>query len=252
MYTLDDVKKVQRRLLEMAVVVRDILEANNIPYFITYGTLLGAVRHKGFIPWDDDFDFYLLAEHYDYAMVVLRDNLPECYFLEDINSEPLFFHGWAHIKDKNSLVECSQYPQDSLYAHKGISIDLYKATKMLEADEMEFRLNEHIAYLRRKYRHGLIESETFNNKLCELQQKLRVALSEKNLHATKYIYSFPSIYNDRLYLDELYPLARYDFEGTYFYGPKDAHNFLTRCYGDYMQLPPLEKRVPHYSSVTFL
>ena len=62
MYTQEDVKKVQKRLLEMAVVIRDILEAHQIPYFITYGTLLGAVRHKGFIPWDDDFDLYLFDE----------------------------------------------------------------------------------------------------------------------------------------------------------------------------------------------
>lgn len=252
MYTLEDVKKVQRRLLEMAVAVRDVLEHYNLPYFITYGTLLGAVRHKGFIPWDDDFDFYILAEYYDEAMIRLREELPESCFLENADSEPIYFHGWAHVKDMNSIVECSQYPQDSLYAHKGISVDLYKATKMLESDEQEFRLNEHIEYLYRKLKHGLIDSGQFETRVCELKQNLQNVVENKDLTATAEIYTFPSTYKDRLYLDELFPLVKYEFENTYFYGPKDFAAFLTRCYGDFMQLPPEEKRVPHYSSVVFL
>ena len=67
----------------MAVVIRDILESHNIPYFITYGTLLGAVRHQGFIPWDDDFDFYLFDDSYDKAIHALRAEMPVNMFLED-------------------------------------------------------------------------------------------------------------------------------------------------------------------------
>ena len=252
MYTLEEVKKVQQRLLEMAVEVRDVLERYEIPYFITYGTLLGAVRHKGFIPWDDDFDFYILSEYYDEAMIHLKEELSESCFLENEYSEPIYFHGWAHVKDMNSVVECSQYPQDSLYAHKGISIDLYKATKMKESDEDEFRINEHIAYLERKNKHGLITTEQFEKKLIELQYKKQLAIEQKDSNAIEYVYTFPSTYNDRLFLDELFPLTKYEFADTYFYGPKDANVFLTRCYGDFMQLPSEEKRIPHYSNVYFL
>ena len=55
-----DIKRVQKRLLEMGTVIARILEKHDIPYMITFGTLLGAVRHHGFIPWDDDFDIFLL------------------------------------------------------------------------------------------------------------------------------------------------------------------------------------------------
>ena len=140
MYSKDDLKKVQNRLLEMAIAVRDILEENQVPYFITYGTLLGAVRHNGFIPWDDDFDFYLFDDSYDRAMTVLRNELPADMFLENWDSEPLYYHDWAHVKDLGSIVDYSLFPGDGCYSHKGVSIDLYRTTKIYEAEEKVYRL----------------------------------------------------------------------------------------------------------------
>ena len=72
-----DIKRVQNRLLEMAKATAAILEKNNIPYQIAFGTLLGAVRHGGFIPWDDDFDFLLFDDSYDKATEALARELPQ-------------------------------------------------------------------------------------------------------------------------------------------------------------------------------
>ena len=66
------------------------------------------------------------------------------------------------------------------------------------------------------------------------------------------MYAFSIIYNDRIFIDEMFPLKKYKFEDTEFYGPQKAEALLSRCYGDYMQLPPIEKRKPHYSNVKFL
>ncbi len=254
MYTQEVVKKVQKRLLDMAVVIRDILEAHQIPYFITYGTLLGAVRHKGFIPWDDDFDLYLFDDSYDLAMKVLRKDLPSDLFLEDKESEPLFFHGWSHVKDLHSLAECELFPDDGKYAHKGISVDLYKTKKIYEKEEQVYRLKEHLDYLHRKHYVGIMRQEEFIVREYEINKKLlkerEILNCQKNLG--REMYAFNLIYDDRLYIDEMFPLKRYPFENTEFYGPKNADALLSRCYGDYMQLPPEEKRHPHYSKVEFL
>ena len=73
MYTQEDIRKVQQCLLRMAKEIAGVLEGNGIQYFIAYGTLLGAVRHQGFIPWDDDLDFYLFDDSYDRAIELLRE-----------------------------------------------------------------------------------------------------------------------------------------------------------------------------------
>lgn len=256
MYAQEEIRKVQLRLLEMGKTICSILERSNIPHFITYGTLLGAVRHQGFIPWDDDFDIYLFADSYEEAVSRLRKELPKNYFVEDKKTEPLYFHAWTHVKDLDSIAHCNLFPQDNAYSHHGISVDLYKTTKMPENKERLFRLTEHLEYLNRKRDVHLIDEDSYIQKTTMLkkeiaQEKERIASHTGDSHPRE-LYTFPSIYNDRFYPKELFPLKKYVFEDTEFYGPNDADIFLKRCYGDYMNLPPVEKRHPHYSEVKFL
>ena len=144
MCTPEEVARIQSRLLEMAIAVRDILEKRQIPYFLTYGSLLGAVRHQGFIPWDDDFDLYLFDDSYEEAMTALREELPEDMFLEYWETEPKFFHAWAHVKDVHSRTECEFFPHDGHYAHQGISLDLYKVKRMPFSSVLPERLRARV------------------------------------------------------------------------------------------------------------
>lgn len=255
MYTQEEVKKVQGRLLEMAKAIRDILTAYDIPYFITYGTLLGAVRHQGFIPWDDDLDFYLFEDSYQEAIKVLRANLTSDLFVEDEESEPKYFHGWAHVKDLNSYTECDLFPQDGEYSHHGISVDLYKMYKTTDRDEKALILNNQIDYLNRRYKKGFMPESEFVSRMNVATQ----ALNEEQHNIdnwsvpTNVVYTCFGYYNKEFfYEDELFPLKEYKFEDTTFLGPNNASVFLTRCYKSYMKWPDVEKRNPHYSSVKFL
>lgn len=253
MYNQKVIRKVQLRLLEIAICIKNILEAHNIPYFITYGTLLGAVRHKGFIPWDDDFDFFLFDDTYDLALEILQKELPDDVFLEYFNSEPKYFHGWAHVKDLHSYTKCDLFPQDGCYIHQGISIDLYKTKKVHEVDEFIYRYTEHRDYLLRRHKVGLIEDDVFQSRILEVEKKLydeQLKLKDCTTLGRE-LYSF-TVGGDRLFVEELFPLKRYNFENELFWGPNKAEVLLERCYHDYLKLPPEDKRKPHYSSVIFL
>ena len=247
-----DFFSVHDRLLEMAKSVCSILESHSIPYFISYGTLLGAIRHRGFIPWDDDLDIYLFDDSYDKAIAAIKQELPKRFFVEDKETEPLYFHGWAHVKDLNSHTVCDLFPQDNLYHCHGLCIDLYKATKIPREQLELFQLKERKAYLTRKLSSGFISQEDYSQKIAALDPQ--IASLEKNevRNPTDLIYGFMSLPGDSIDINDVFPLKRYQFEDTLFWGPNEPRGLLTRCYGNYMELPPEDKRHPHYSKVVFL
>ena len=246
-----DILQVQKVLFAMATSIKDILERNRIPYIIAYGTLLGAVRGEDFIPWDDDFDFYLFDDTYDTAIRCLRRELPEEFFVEDQKSEPLYFHAWAHVKDMKSVAVCDAFPQDSLYAHKGISVDLYRTRKM-PLHELEGYLNsEAVAYIQRRKNKGLISDSEYTERMNKLRKK--VEIPQDTEMSDEAIYNLlPTDHSHFMRACDVFPLKQYMFHGELFYGPKNADLILSEIYGDYMQFPPEEERRGHYSSVKFL
>ena len=247
------VRKSQARLLEMAIIVRNILEKAKIPYFITYGTLLGAIRHKGFIPWDDDFDFYLFDDSYDAALDALRKNLPEDMFLEWYDSEPNYFHAWARVKDLKTECDNVLSPQDMAYKHRGLNVDLYKAKLMKRSEEKVYQAEQHLAYLDRRKKLGLISDTDYIYRKSKLDPILSNKGNDNSLiNGEEMIYAFMTSKNGfHITPEELFPMKRYSFENELFYGPKDADTYLRRFYGDYMKLPAEKERVPHNKSVKF-
>ena len=247
-----DVKRIQEKLLEMAKAVASILERENIPHMLAYGTLLGAVRHKGFIPWDSDFDFYLFDDTYDRAKELLRAFLPSNFFLQDEKSEPLYFHGWAHVRDVFSEVFSEKYSQDSHYTYRGVAVDLYRTKLMPEYELSDYLLNEYQLYIDRRKKFGLISEEDYKNRQNQIALK-RLKPNGEESKKNNYIYSMIIPYNCRkMEVKDVFPLKKYQFEDTYFYGPSNANNILTSIYGNYMKFPPVEQRVSTYSQVRFL
>ena len=241
-----DIKRVQDRLFEMAKAIATILEKNDIPYEIAFGTLLGAVRHGGFIPWDDDFDFFLFDDTYDKAMDVLAKELPADMFLENEKSEPNYFHNWAHVKDMNSECKCEHYPHDELYSHHGISVDLYKIKKIKLGDFAQFRYEQAIAYIERRKKLGFITPEDFEarRKSYEERKQKDAVVSDREILAYPFDIGMQ-------YPEDVFPLKRYKISDYEFWGPQNPDHILTMRYGNYKELPPEEARIPHYNTVIF-
>ena len=129
---------------------------------------------------------------------------------------------------------------------------------MKEYEEQTYRIIEHLAYLNRKIVLGIRSESELSEKMKELKFKLEMEeesisqMSYKQRFQTPDVYTFSSIVPSRFYLQDLFPLRKYDFEGVYFYGPNNPAPFLTCCYGDYMKLPPVEQRRIPSVDVTFL
>lgn len=247
----ENVKRIQRRLFEMAKKVTGILSENNIPYMITFGTLLGAVREGGFIPWDDDFDLHLFDDTYDEAIELLRHELSEDMFLEDKKSEPLFFHGWARVKDENSIVKNVLFPQDNVYAHKGINLDLYRLDRVKKSQVMKYINDENFNYITRRKEKGLITNEEYERRLGDLENsRLNEAQVEED---DKIVFGMVSPYKCKyLEVDDIFPLKKYRFEEEWFYGPNNPGKILTDIYGNYMMPPPESDRCSHAGEVVFI
>lgn len=243
----DKIKIAQKRLLDMAVAVTNILEREKIIYWISDGNLLGAVRHKGWIPWDDDFDMNLVGDTYDEVINLLQHELPKNMFVEYFNSEPKYFHAWAHVKDVNSECRSIAFPQDSCYTHKGLSMDLYKVYRMQSKDIFDFKRKEYIHYLERRFSCKLIDESDYYNRIKKLENdetaRLMIRIDD-NPKADPTAIVYTGAERSIFYEDKLFPLVRYPFEDTSFWGPKDADEYMKRFYGDYMELPPIEKRKP--------
>ena len=117
-------RRQQMRMLEILLEVDRICKKHDIKYWLSSGTLIGAARHKGFIPWDDDLDIEMLWDDYKRLMKVLPDELPETMALQNTKTDPNYFCFYAKVRDRRShLEESNRY--DRVWREQGIYIDVF-------------------------------------------------------------------------------------------------------------------------------
>ena len=251
-YTKKDIKKVQDRLLEMAKIVTNILDKNNIKYMISFGTLLGAVRHKGFIPWDDDFDLFLFGDEYEKALICLKHELPKDMIVHNKENDPIYWPYWSRIRDLNTDTYAKLWPNDNKYKYRGINLDLYKLDKILAKDKDINLLRHHLNYQKRIYKSGLISLKKYIfNKIKLYPKILKAKFNSIGIKNKDNIYFFVIVFHDMKYND-IFPLKKYRFEGNDFWGPSNYNVFLKKVYGNYMDIPPYKQRLSHYDWVKYI
>ena len=117
-------RKQQNRMTEMLLVVDGICKKHGIRYWLCAGTLLGAVRHGGYIPWDDDLDVGLLRKDYQRLMEVLPGELPPTMALQTNDTDKNYFYFFAKLRDRNSLL-AEECPYDEVFKERGVFIDIF-------------------------------------------------------------------------------------------------------------------------------
>lgn len=240
-------KKIWKTQLDMAMEVKRICEKHKIKYFIIWGTLLGAVRHKGYIPWDDDFDIGFLRKDYDHFCKIAKKEIVPPLFFQDALSDRKYFIGYARIRDSRTTGWILH--NSSPKYHNGIFIDLYPLDVIPDNlcvwTIQTFLVNCILKHLCKR-------SCSDNKKMGDTKYKCLVVLHRLCC----------SIFNWRqhpkrvgimywpheteigywIYAEDVKQTIKLTFENTSFSAPKGYDRILKNVYGNYMKYPPKGKR----------
>lgn len=250
-----DLHDLQKRLIPIMEAVFKVCQEHNLRCFLWAGTFLGAVRHKGFIPWDDDVDLGMPRPDYDILMAHYKEWLPAPY--EIIGPHETFDcpHRFAKVIDSSTTL--LERP-DFLYP-EGIYVDIMPIDGIPD-DEAERRRHMKIYHRAKRmlffssrdpYKHGA----GIRAWLAVLYQKFYPqAKSQRKIQDIMRRYKYDDYdmtveydFDERAILPKsIYSqLKMYEFEGRQFPGVVDADTYLSTIYGDYMTPPPPEKRAQH-------
>ena len=243
-------RRQQLRMLELLEVIDVICRKHQIPYWLSSGTLIGAARHKGFIPWDDDLDIEMLRSDYLRLLKVLPQELPDNLALQTNETDPNYIFIYGKLRDKDShLEETNSY--DRIFHYTGIYIDIFPL--------------ENIPYCLAwigGHMQGQIYNQLNNKNIKEstLYKRIRriyhfntrigfpiLRFIAKLFPGKELRHSFGTAYFKPRYTDDIFPLTEMEFEGKMFPVPRQTDAVLRKIYGDYMQLPDLENIHPHYN-----
>ncbi len=251
---LDDLKELELGILNF---LDDICRKNHIQYFLAAGTLLGAVRHQGFIPWDDDIDVTLLRSEYKKLIDVLKSEKGR-YQLLSIETNDDYYYGFGKLVDTHTvLVENGMPPIKNL----GVYIDIFPIDYFPNNDAERLKVQKKLFTLRAAlwYSFPKIKHSGFIRKLAGVvfrrigwkifQNKLMEYCNILNENTTDYVGSAvaTSIPYKAMRTEWFATSINLEFEGHLYPAPVGYKNYLEVLYGDYMELPPDEKRKTHHN-----
>ena len=247
-------RRQQMRMLEILQEIDSICKRHGIQYWLSSGTLIGAARHGGFIPWDDDLDIEMMREDYDRLMAVLPSELPPTMALQTHETDPNYFFYYAKIRDRRSLlVEGNNY--DRMWKENGIYIDIFPLEKQ---PIWLHKLGENtVGHMYKIWRTSTDDTTSIRKVMRWFHFNRRFVFPILRilcrLSGTDVITSGMGIpYHNRRYAKDIFPLATLKFEGIDFPVPHDYDHMLRLMYGDYMKLPPEENFCIHCTRLEFL
>ena len=121
-------RKDQKEMVKVLVDFAEICEKHNISWWLCSGTLLGAARHKGFIPWDDDLDVSMLEEDYRKLEKVLAGMEDENYFFQTVKTDPEYINVFGKFRKKKKSVESTDY-RARFFKYQGVALDVFYIEK---------------------------------------------------------------------------------------------------------------------------
>ena len=236
-------RRLQLRMLDILIEIDRICRRHQIRYWLSSGTLLGAVRHRGFIPWDDDLDIEVLREDYQNLLEVLHRELPKHLVVQTYDTDKNYAYLYAKIRDKNSYVK-EKYLINQQFLYQGAFVDIFP----VEPSPLFLCRFSRVLY-NRLCLNSCLRKGSVNRSLFKM---FRVLLSKIVFPFFRFIayfyprnvmhYSYGINFIDSINRKDIFPLQEIEFEGYSFFCPNNPDSYLRTLYGSYMQIPK-EKEV---------
>ena len=247
----EEIKHIELSILKY---IDSVCKENGLKYFLAYGTLLGAVRHKGFIPWDDDIDIYMMRDDYDKFIKLLTDNEESHFRLLSMYNDSEYFYEFAKVVDSRTQIDTKNIKK---IEHEGVWIDIFPlddapkylrmakwflnclvACRILSVN-LRFPSNKYSRLLYPLWAVSKLIGPKFFLKLSD-----RIAKCGKSNEYVGYMCSMgiSKYYFNKQWCSETIMV---DFEGKQYPAFKQYDEYLNYQYGNYMQLPPEDKRISH-------
>lgn len=230
-------RNLQLRTLEILRSFDEICQRHNIRYWLGYGSLLGAVRHSGFIPWDDDIDVEILREDYSRLMEILPKELPSQYILQTHKTDDTYIYLFNKLRDLNSCIN-ERTAINQTFKYRGAFIDLF----MVEPTYHSLTKIAAVLYNRLCF-NVANKGETWMS-LAKINYRMLTKIVFPCFRllskcAPKHILrlTFGVNFLDKRHVSDIFPLQRIMFEGVECNAPANPDGYLTKIYGDYMKIP---------------
>ena len=261
---------VQKCQFDILVYFHEFCEKHQLRYFLCGGTCLGAIRHKGFIPWDDDIDVMMPRPDYEKLCKIGVDEInkkSEKFFLQNYETDPNYPYNFMKIRDNCTVfvetnfkyVNMNQGVWIDIFPVDGLSSNLKKANKQLKRFHRTW-MRFYLGYPRLMIR-KVRGKHFFIDILCNIAGYLFYFVGGKNgmkrrndkitmkysYEDSAYVSSAQDMIKCRMFKKEWFDeLIKVPFEGAMLYVPKKYDEYLTASYGDYMQLPPADQQIGHH------
>lgn len=248
-------RNLQRQLLAELLELDKICKDHGLTYFLVAGSALGAVRHQGFIPWDDDVDIALYEDDYKKFIKILLETKSEKYVLHCKETDYNYIFGFPKYRAREgNFLGC--FPaRGALYKYKGYGIDVFCVSKhsflraWVCAKSRAALLNWMYKLKNDKVRQSVTKINWFLFDCIKLLSfPLDLFRKKDELH---YELGCGTPFTDMKF-SEIFPVRNAPFEGVELSVPGSAEAYLTRIYGDYMELPSEEQRKSDIHTKDFL